>query len=436
MNRPNPVNRSPSGRTAKQSPTGWKRKLALLGGLLVGVGVPWILSLVGFFLSLWIVVPAPTFSLLPLGIGAPEVSPWLIVLNTIALLLVILRLQSGWFFGAALVCSLLGLMLSLLPLLQFPAANAQIAAEMEAQLGKVALSTAPLDATQFSQGGIVQGFRPRPFVWADAFRGIAVPDVRIDRHIPFAEVEGVQLTLNLYRPLVAGLNPTIVVIYGGAWQNGTPANDETFSRYMAAQGYTVVAIDYRHAPRFRFPAQLEDVRTALSFIQAQAERLEVDRQRVALLGRSAGAHLALLAGYGQSALPIRAVVNYYGPTNLIEGYENPPVPDPIDSRAVLQAFLGGSPDQMRERYEAASPVNQIQPNLPPSLLVYGKRDHIVQLRFGRQLYEKLRASGNQAVWLEIPWAEHAFDAVSSGVSNQLALYYTERFLAWALRELS
>ncbi|WP_088889034.1 alpha/beta hydrolase [Leptolyngbya ohadii] len=414
----NPPNRSRSG-------IGRRRSLTLAGGFLLTVGVPWLLSLVGFFLSLWIVVPAPTFSLLPLGVGAPEVSPWLLAVNAIALLLVLLRLQSGWWFGVALVCSVLGFILSAFPLMQFPAANARIAQEMEARLGKASLTATP---------PIAQSLRSRPFVWSDSFRGIAVPPVRIDRAIPFAQVEGVTLTLNLYRPLAVGLHPAIAVIYGGAWQNGTPANDELFSRYMAAQGYTVVALDYRHAPQFRFPAQLQDIQTALVFIQEQAEALEIDRQRVALMGRSAGGHLASLAAYGESPFPIRAVVNYYGPTNLIEGYNNPPVPDPIDSRAVLEAFLGGSPNQVENLYQQASPINAVQPNLPPSLLVYGGRDHVVQPKFGRQLYDKLKAAGNRAVWVEIPWAEHAFDAVFSGVSNQLALYYTERFLAWALQE--
>ncbi|MGI0483900.1 alpha/beta hydrolase fold domain-containing protein [Pantanalinema rosaneae CENA516] len=394
-------------------------------GFVASLWVPWVLSVVGCLLSLWIVLPAPTMFLLPLGIGAPEVSPWLIVVNAIALLLVALRFQLSWLHGIALGCSLLGLLLSLLPLMQFPTANARIATEMEAALGKSAL-TATLP--------IPQVMRSQPFVWADAFRGIHVPDVRIDRGMPFATVEGMDLTLNLYRPLSVGLHPTIVVIYGGAWQNGTPANDETFSRYMAAQGYTVVALDYRHAPQFQYPAQLEDIRTALSFINTQAETLEIDRQRVALLGRSAGAHLAMLAAYGQSSLPIRAVVNYYGPVNLTAGYYDPPVPDPIDTRSILEAFLGGNPEQQPQRYHQASPINHIQPNLPPSLLVYAGRDHLVQPQFGRQLYQKLQDAGNQVVWLEIPWAEHAFDAVFNGVSNQLALYYTERFLAWALRK--
>jgi acetyl esterase/lipase len=403
-----------------------KRKFALLVAFLASLGLPWILSIVGCFLSLWIVIPAPTLSLLPLGVGAPEVSPWLVGVNAIALVFVAMRLPSGWIYSVALGCSLLGLLLSLLPLIQFPAANARMAADMVAEFGEGVLTAVP---------PMPQPLRPEPFVWLDAFRGIRVPEVRINRGIQFASVDGVDLTLNLYRPLEFGLHPTIAIIYGGAWQNGTPANDETFSRYMAAQGYTVVTLDYRHAPQFRYPAQVEDIQTALSFIQTQAEALEVDIQRVALMGRSAGAHLASLVAYGQSPFPIRAVVNYYGPTNLTEGYNDPPVPDPINTRAILEAFLGGNPDQLPQLYQEASPIHQIRPNLPPSLLVYPRRDHLVLSRFGRQLYEKLQRADNQAVLLDIPWAEHVFDAVFNGVSNQLALYYTERFLAWALREM-
>ncbi|WP_416668562.1 alpha/beta hydrolase fold domain-containing protein [Egbenema bharatensis] len=419
MTQSDPTDNPPSG-------IGGKRKLALLVAFLASLWLPWILSLGGCFLSLWIVIPAPTLFLLPLGVGAPEVSPWLIGVNAIALVWVAMRLPSGWIYSIALGCSVLGLLLSLLPLIQIPAANARMAADMAAEFGQAVLTTEP---------PLPQPLRPQPFVWLDAFRGIQVPEVRIERGIRFATVDRVDLTLNLYRPLESGRHPTIAMIYGGAWQNGTPANDETFSRYMAAQGYTVVTLDYRHAPQFRYPAQVEDIQTALSFIQTQAEALEVDIQRVALMGRSAGAHLASLVGYGQSPFPIRAVVNYYGPTNLTEGYNDPPVPDPINTRAILEAFLGGNPDQLPQLYRDASPIHQIRPNLPPSLLVYPRRDHLVRAKFGQQLYEKLQGAGNQAVLLDIPWAEHVFDAVFSGVSNQLALYYTERFLAWALREL-
>jgi acetyl esterase/lipase len=100
---------------------------------------------------------------------------------------------------------------------------------------------------------------------------------------------------------------------------------------------------------------------------------------------------------------------------------------------VLRTFLGGPPATAPDRYRQASPLNYVRSDLPPTLLVYAGRDHVVQAKYGRQLYEQLQAADNQAVWLEIPWAEHAFDTVFNGLSNQLALYYTERFLAWALK---
>jgi acetyl esterase/lipase len=201
---------------------------------------------------------------------------------------------------------------------------------------------------------------------------------------------------------------------------------------MTAQGYTVVAIDYRHAPRYRFPAQLQDVQAALQFILQQAANYEIDPTRIAVMGWSAGAHLASLAAYQPNTTPFRAVINYYGPTNLLQGYNEPPSPDPINTKAVLTAFLGGSPQQVATQYNLASPVNYVKSNLPPTLLIYGDRDHLVKPIFGQQLYQRLRATGNTAILIKIPWAEHSFDSVFAGMSNQIALYYTERFLAWAL----
>jgi acetyl esterase/lipase len=72
--------------------------------------------------------------------------------------------------------------------------------------------------------------------------------------------------------------------------------------------------------------------------------------------------------------------------------------------------------------------------VPPTLLIYGSRDHIVDPRFGRELHDRLRRAGAVSVLLEIPWAEHAFGFfLPNGLSGQISRYYTERFLAWALR---
>ena len=379
---------------------------------------------IGLFLSLWIVIPAPTFSLLPLGVGAPEISPGLMILNAIAFLFTLLYASDKTAFRVMVFASILGLVLSSLPLLQLPNTIKQANAAMHAALGKDYL--AKLSTEQQAQ------FRPQPFSFVTLIRQIPIGKVRQDVDIPFAQPNGQTLTLNLYRPPQPGLYPAVVVIYGGAWQRGHPGSNAQFSEYLAARGYVVWAISYRHAPRHRFPAQIDDVRTALTFIQAHASDYETDLNRVALLGRSAGGHLAMLAGYTPSDLPIRAVVNYYSPVDLAKGYYDPPFPDPIDVKAVLKALIGGDPQQFPAEYKQASPTQYVKPNLPPSLLVYGGQDHIVEAKFGRAMSKKLQSEGNIAVMIEIPWAEHAFDAIFSGLSNQVALYYTERFLAWAL----
>ncbi|MGG6282377.1 alpha/beta hydrolase fold domain-containing protein [Leptolyngbya sp. AN03gr2] len=377
----------------------------------------WLLCAISFFLSLWVVIPAPIFSLLPLSVGAPEISHWLVLTNTIAALLALFRVHSLPLF----IGMLFALGLSLIPAVQLPTTIQQAKTAMISTLGESSMQQ------------VLPSFRSAPFVVFDAFRGIPKAEIRRDLNIPVASPDNVPLTMNVYRPVKAGKNPAIVQIYGGAWRSGTPDSNEDFSQYMAAQGYTVLAIDYRHAPQYKFPTQLEDIRTAIQFILQNADQYEVDVDRMAIMGRSAGGHLAMLTAFATNAFPFRAIVNYYSPVELTEGYNNPPFPDPINSREVLENFLGGTPVQLSERYRQASPYQQVRSNLPPILLIYGGKDHIVQSQFGRSLYEKLNQNANTAVFIEIPWAEHAFDAVFNGISNQLSLYYTERFLASILK---
>lgn len=367
-------------------------------------------------------------TLFRLSVGAPEVSPWLIVINGIAVVLALGLGRSGWAMRFAIFCSVIGLLLSSLPLLQLPSTNQQFAAAMEQKLGKDYLTQIPQE--QQAQ------MRPQPFELRDCFWGIArSPAVRFTPDIQFAAPDGVPLKLDVYRPPTAGKHPTIVVIHGGGWQGGSRREYTDFNFYMAARGYTVVAIAYRLAPQYRFPAQVEDVQTALNFIQNHAADYEVDRDRIVLIGRSAGAHLALLTAAQPKAVPVRAIVNYYGPTNLVKGYQDLPNPDPANVRGLLETFMGGTPDTLLPQYQQASPAYAEPSSFPPTLLIYGKRDHIVKAMFGQEFYDRLQQANRSAVYLEIPWAEHAFDAVFNGVSNQLALYYTERFIGWAVEKV-
>ena len=382
------------------------------------------IALTAFLLSLWIIIPAPNLFFIPLSVGIPEISPWLIIIQAISLIIALINFQANLFFKILLFANLTGLVLALMPVIQFPQVSARFQQEVEAKLGQDYLKYIP-DARQAQM-------RPKPLILKDLFLGIPQPEVRIDRAIAFAQLDEVTLTLNVYKPLSVGKHPTIVVIYGGAWQNGTPEKNENFSLYMASQNYTVIAIDYRHAPKYRFPTQLNDVQLALQYIKDNALELEVDLDKMVIMGRSAGGQLAALTGYDNDIIAFKAVVDYYGPINLTHAYRNLPIPDPIDTRTILEEYLGDNPDKLPELYKQASPINYVQPNLPPTLLIYAHRDHIVQPTAGAKMAHKLTQAGNCAIFLEIDWADHAFDTVFFGLSNQLALYYTERFLASVL----
>ncbi len=379
-------------------------------------------------LSAWTVLPPITYPMLVLAVGAPEIGPWLMAIGIVILASAWLRDRPGRLTAPAMLFAAAAVSLAAVPQIQFPATARRFDQAMRDGLGSNYLLAIPAGARSH--------LRRRPLDPIDLLTGLRPGPARMIRDVPFATSDGVHLTMDIYRPPAAGSYPAVVQIYGGAWQQGAPGNNRAFASYLASRGYVVFAIDYRHAPRWRWPAQLADVRAALGWIAAHGSRYDADVERLALIGRSAGAQLAMVAAYASGAPPVRAVVSYYGPVDLAEGYRHPPHPDPLHVRSIIEAYLGGSPDAAADRYRDASPITYAVRPLPPTLLVYGARDHVVEARYGALLDRRLRAGGTTSVFLEIPWAEHAFDFVSGGLGAQLALYHTERFLAWALNATS
>jgi acetyl esterase/lipase len=368
------------------------------------------------WVAAWIVLPPPNYFLLRFAVGAPELAAWLIVASLVGLALALPRATTASSARLAIAACLVSIALAASVFARFRAAAARFD---EATRELRVEPTTPLRHSRLSV--------------VDLFRGLPVGEARVTRGIVFATPDGKSLTIDAYQPLAAGTYPIIVQIYGGAWRNGAPGDFAKFAKWLTAGGYVVFSIDYRHSPRWQWPAHLDDVTTALAWIGAHASEYGGDTARVVLLGRSAGAHLALLAAYRPAPLKVRGVVAYYAPVDLADAYRRPPRPDPLDIRAVERAFIGGTPDQMPARYAEASPISYARGRVPATLLVFGGRDNIVEPRYGRQLRDTLAANGNRVAYLEIPWAEHAFDEVFNGPSTQLALFYTERFLAAVTR---
>jgi len=386
------------------------------------------LSVLGLFLSSWVIIPSINRPALRLTVIIPEFSPWLAVEQTGLLILAGFlgwqAVQPPWLWQGSMVIETIALGLALWPSLNLPTTISRFDAALQQVCHPADLAKVPVE--------IQNTWRSRPFSWGQFWVSSKEKPFQVHHQIPFACPDGVSLTMDVYQPPVAGCYPTIVTVYGGSWRRGHPRQGYRLSQYLAAQGYVVFAISYRHAPQYHFPAQLEDVKAALAHIRCHGQDFWANPDQMALMGRSAGGHLAMLAAYEPDAPPIEAVVAYYSPYDLVLGYQDPPKPDPVKVRSVLHQFLGGSLDQYPDLYRKASPTTYVTRPLPPTLLLQGCRDHLVEARFAYKMADLLRQSSTPTILLDIPWADHAFDILFNGISNHLTVYYVERFLAWAL----
>lgn len=290
---------------------------------------------------------------------------------------------------------------------------------------------------------------------------------RWERDLPFWTLPGTErkLLCDLWQP-PTGVTPTglvFVYLHGSAWYLfDKDLGTRPFFRHLAAQGHVVMDVAYRLCPEVNIYEMVGDAKRAVAWMKGNAGRYGVNPERVVLGGASAGGHLALLAAYTPAHprltppelqgrdLAVRAVVSYYGPTDLRACYEHldqerliglaeveigqPGAAEMKKSMADagrLDVLLGGHLHQVPEVYELASPVAHVQPGCPPTLLIQGEPDVIAPVAATRALYRKLVECGVPAINIVYPLTNHAFDLLLPQVSPsaQAALYDVERFLA-------
>jgi acetyl esterase/lipase len=377
-----------------------------------------ILSGLALFLEMWTVVPAPDLRTLAVAVILPELAPWALAIS-LALLALVQWLANGWARAFATAFTAVAVGFAIVPLALEPATLAACDREMRMALGPdYAVAASDRERAQLVAA---------PFDLAMTLRGYPT-DHRVHTmlNLPVISADGTHHALDLYRAAGPGPHPAVVVIYGGAWIFGSRADSAELARALASAGYTAIAIDYRKAPKYPFPTQIEDVQAAIATIAQNARAWQIDPARVAILGRSAGAELALLAAYAPEPLTIKAAIGYYTPVDLIRGWNDPPQPDPANVRRILRAYLGGSLEERPDAYAAASPIAHIRPGLPPTLLIGGGRDELVQLALQREMRDALRLHGVRTASLEIPWSNHAFDEIPAGLGGQIARAFSGR----------
>ena len=193
-----------------------------------------------------------------------------------------------------------------------------------------------------------------------------------------------------------GSTKLIVVIHGGGWNGG---DKREFAPYITElqkrlPDYAYANINYRlcnlNSGNNRFPSQENDVKSAIEFLQKKAADYKISQSTI-LLGASAGAHLALLQSYkSDKSQNVKAVISFFGPSDLIDLYNNPVNPSiPL----LLNAVTGSSPTQNRTIYDQSSPINFVTAKSPPTMILHGGRDFLVPEKQSTLLKNKLEAFG-------------------------------------------
>jgi acetyl esterase/lipase len=257
-----------------------------------------------------------------------------------------------------------------------------------------------------------------------------ITGIDVENDVPFAQTPQRTLSLDIYRPRIApavgNRYPAVIVIHGGSWRFDDKGGVFIpHHRYLASQGYVVFDIQYRLSDEAAYPAAVEDVQTAIQWVREYAPAHNIDADKIALLGRSAGGHLALLAAYQSPvAEQLAAVVAIYPPTDMRMWY--------LDEKSDIVNFLGGLQHQVPQNFRASSPTEYVRDGLPPTLLVHGYRDDLVLPSHSELLMSKLQATNTPIVALRPLWSRHGFDALTSGLGSQIIQYDIDRYLAWAL----
>ena len=239
--------------------------------------------------------------------------------------------------------------------------------------------------------------------------------ITVHRDLLYKETPEKDLKLDLYHAASAtGKLPLLVFIHGGSWKSG---NKDDYRRYLvdyALKGFATATLSYRFSQEAPFPAAFHDVVCGLKWLKANANAYPVDTSRIALIGGSAGGHLAMMVAYHardsayqgecpvQADAGIRAVVNLYGPADLTTDFA-------INHPSVIR-FVGEEYSKdTHGAYVAVSPLTYISSDDPPTLTFHGTIDDVVPVAQADTLHQALLRSGVSSIYHRLKGWPHTMD---------------------------
>lgn len=252
----------------------------------------------------------------------------------------------------------------------------------------------------------------------------------VRRGVEYGRASEGPLLMDASIPEGKGPFPAVIIVHGGGWIGGhRQFSVEPLFEPLNNAGFAWFSISYRLATDLlQFVVAVDDVQSAISYVRSRAAEYNVDPERIAVLGESAGGHLASLA-VERSPKLVAAVVAIYPPTDLVTLVENArAVPDSI--RQMVRA--AGMEDLIRGYLREMSPLEHITPDLPPFLLIHGTADTVVPYNQSERMLNKLKAAGNSAELIAVEGGGHGLRGWERSPS---LLGYRQKMIDWLRRTL-
>ena len=289
--------------------------------------------------------------------------------------------------------------------------------------------------------GVAPSARDLATPWREVARPFRMRHREVERIADIGYTAGGRrATLDIYRPRgdLAGA-PVLVQVHGGAWILGSKEQQgRLLMNRMAARGWVCVALNYRLAPKHRFPAQIVDTKKVLAWVREHIADYGGDPSYLVVTGGSAGGHLAALTpgdpayqpGFEDADTSVAACVPFYGVYDLAGATGDRATIEMRDRFLARWVFrVAADADHLAE-FEAASPLLRITPDAPDFFVLHGEHDTLVPVRQARAFVERLRATSTSSVtYSELPGTQHAFEVFSS-IRSQHVIKAVERWLEW------
>ena len=239
-------------------------------------------------------------------------------------------------------------------------------------------------------------------------------------------------------------HPAVIVIYGSGWSS----NNKKFSDYqkkffvkpLSEKGFATIAINHRSSNLDSvFPAQIHDVKAVIRFIRARYNDFNLDTSFIGIAGYSSGGHLAALAGTSSNKLlngnvgnylnyenHVNAVVDFYGPTDLNVFYDCP-ITDGKKLTIEQKTRVFGNVENISEKFELANPINYVDKDTPPFLIIHGEKDKVVPVCQSKLLHEALLKSNIESELILKEDGDHNGNTFMPYQTNLMANFFYNQY---------